>query len=349
MIQSPMTKFTMVFNGKSFLYILLLFLIFFVLGYMRDIFATFGISLLLAYLLDPLVNFMEKVKIRRKISIITIFLIFSLAVTFLLIFILPLIYGEILKIVAELPKYILIISSKLEKISYAMDIKLDIGTLKSFLTQKAGSISKVILSASADLTSSLYELVKYALNLMLIPILVFYFLKDFETIKENLFGIIRGRISGFNIDEAFMEFNQIIKTYFRGQLLVSLFLAIAYTTVLLVVGIEGAVTIGIISGALSIVPYLGFLTGFITSLFISYLQFNDLLHPFYILIGFSIVQFIESNFVTPKIIGESLGLHPTAVIFALMTGGYLLGVGGMIFSLPLAAFIKVFFIKKLKR
>lgn len=343
-----MNKITLFFNGKSFFYILLFVVAFFLFSYLRDILATFGISVLLAYLLDPLVNFMEKSKIRRSISIILIFFIFSTITLFLVIFIVPLIYGEIVKIVAELPKYILIISSKLEKLSGSMDIKLDIETLKGVLMQKAGSISKVILSAGAGLGSSLYELVKYALNLMLIPILVFYFLKDFKTIKENLFGILRGRISGFNIDEAFMEFNQIIKTYFRGQLLVSLFLAIAYTTVLLVVGIEGAVTIGLISGTLSIVPYLGFLSGFITSLFISYLQFNDLLHPFYILIGFSIVQFIESNFVTPKIIGESLGLHPTAVIFALMTGGYLFGIGGMIFSLPIAAFIKLVLIKKLK-
>lgn len=343
-----MNKITIFFNGKSFFYILLFVLVFFVFRYLRDILATFGISVLLAYLLDPLVHFMEKSKIRRSISIILIFFIFSTITLFLVIFIIPLIYGEIVKIVAELPGYILIISSKLEKLSGSMDIKLDIETVKAFLMQKAGSISKVILSVGAGLGSSLYELVKYALNLMLIPILVFYFLKDFKTIKENLFGIVRGRISGFNIDEAFMEFNQIIKTYFRGQLLVSLLLAIAYTTVLLVVGIEGAVTIGLISGALSIVPYLGFLSGFITSLFISYLQFNDLLHPFYILIGFSIVQFIESNFVTPKIIGESLGLHPTAVIFALMTGGYLLGIGGMIFSLPIAAFIKLVLIKKLK-
>lgn len=343
-----MNKITLFFNGKSFFYILLFVVAFFLFSYLRDILATFGISVLLAYLLDPLVNFMEKSKIRRSISIILIFFIFSTITVFLVIFIAPLIYGEIVKIVAELPKYILIISSKLENLSGSMAIKLDIETLKGFLMQKAGSISKVILSAGAGLGSSLYELVKYALNLMLIPILVFYFLKDFETIKENLFSILRGRISGFNIDEAFMEFNQIIKTYFRGQLLVSLFLAIAYTTVLLIVGIEGAVTIGLISGALSIVPYLGFLSGFITSLFISYLQFNDLLHPFYILIGFSIVQFIESNFVTPKIIGESLGLHPTAVIFALMTGGYLFGIGGMIFSLPIAAFIKLVLIKKLK-
>lgn len=343
-----MNKITLFFNGKSFFYILLFVVAFFLFSYLRDILATFGISVLLAYLLDPLVNFMEKSKIRRSISIILIFFIFSTITVFLVIFIAPLIYGEIVKIVAELPKYILIISSKLENLSGSMAIKLDIETLKGFLMQKAGSISNVILSAGAGLGSSLYELVKYALNLMLIPILVFYFLKDFETIKENLFSILRGRISGFNIDEAFMEFNQIIKTYFRGQLLVSLFLAIAYTTVLLIVGIEGAVTIGLISGALSIVPYLGFLSGFITSLFISYLQFNDLLHPFYILIGFSIVQFIESNFVTPKIIGESLGLHPTAVIFALMTGGYLFGIGGMIFSLPIAAFIKLVLIKKLK-
>ena len=344
-----MTKITVVFNGKNFLYILLLILLFFAFRHMGDILGTFGISVLIAYLIDPLVNFMEKAKIRRTVGIISIFLMFSVVVTFMFAFIFPIIYGEILKITSELPKYISILSSKLEKISLSMDIKLDIETLKSFLMQKAGSISKVIISASAGLGSSLYDIIKYLINLMLIPILVFYFLKDFKTIKQNLFYILRNRMGEFDIDEAFAEFNQIVKTYFRGQLLVSLFLAISYTLVLVLVGVEGGISIGFISGVLSIVPYLGFLTGFVSSLLISYLQFNDFLHPMYILIGFSIVQFVESNFVTPKIVGESLGLHPTAVIFALMTGGYLFGIGGMIFSLPVAAFIKVVFIKKLKR
>jgi predicted PurR-regulated permease PerM len=112
------------------------------------------------------------------------------------------------------------------------------------------------------------------------------------------------------------------------------------------VGVDGGLLIGVISGILSFIPYFGFLFGFVSSIVMSYLQFGDFFHPLYIIIGFTVIQFIESNIVTPKFVGESLGLHPTAVIFALMVGGYLLGLGGMIFSLPVAAFLKVYLKRK---
>lgn len=342
-----MNKINISVSGRSIFYFLSAVLLFFLFRYLRDILTTFGISILIAYLFDPLVNYMEKLRLRRSIGIVLIFFIFSLVVFFFFVFVFPLIYQEIMKIVSEIPRYIAVVTARLEKLSEMFDVNLDMESVKTFLIQRAGSVSKIILSAGVGIGASVYELAKYILNLMLIPILVFYFLKDFYLIKENTFEILRKKVTGFDIDEAYGEFNQIIRTYFRGQLLVSLFLGIAYMTVLLIVGVEGAVSIGLVSGILSIVPYLGFLTGFLSSVFISYVQFNDFLHPFYIVAGFGVVQFIESNFVTPKIVGESLGLHPAAVIFSLMAGGYLMGIGGMIFSLPIAAFIKLVVMKKL--
>jgi len=138
-----------------------------------------------------------------------------------------------------------------------------------------------------------------------------------------------------------MEFDKILSVYFRGQIIVAGLLAILYTSVLLIIGVKPAILIGLISGVLSIVPYLGFIIGFGASLIIAIVQFQDFLHPLLVVGGFAIVQMIEGNFITPKIIGESLGLHPTAVIFALLAGGTLFGIGGMILALPVAAFIKI--------
>jgi predicted PurR-regulated permease PerM len=181
---------------------------------------------------------------------------------------------------------------------------------------------------------------------MIIPILVFYFLKDFDLIKDKFFKIANKNFGNLNIENSFYEFNEIISRYFRGQLLVVTFLGISYSALLIIVGVDGGLLIGVISGILSFIPYFGFLFGFVSSIVMSYLQFGDFFHPLYIIIGFTVIQFIESNIVTPKFVGESLGLHPTAVIFALMVGGYLLGLGGMIFSLPVAAFLKVYLKRK---
>jgi len=124
-------------------------------------------------------------------------------------------------------------------------------------------------------------------------------------------------------------------------------LAVLYTTVLLVAGVKPAILIGLVSGLLSIVPYLGFIIGFGTSLVLSIVQYQDILHPMLVVGGFLIVQLLEGNLITPKIVGESLGLHPTAVIFALLAGGSLFGIGGMIIALPIAAFIKILLAEQL--
>jgi len=124
-------------------------------------------------------------------------------------------------------------------------------------------------------------------------------------------------------------------------------LAVLYTAVLLISGVKPAILIGLVSGVLSIVPYLGFIIGFGTSLILAAVQYQDILHPLMVVAGFAIVQVLEGNLITPKIVGESLGLHPTAVIFALLAGGTLFGIGGMIIALPVAAFVKIIAVKQL--
>jgi predicted PurR-regulated permease PerM len=114
-----------------------------------------------------------------------------------------------------------------------------------------------------------------------------------------------------------------------------------YTLVLLITGVKPALIVGLSAGLLSIVPYLGFVYGFGLSTILAYIQYSDIWHPAGIIIGFTVVQIIESNFITPKIVGDKLGLHPIVVIFALLVGGSLLGIAGMIFSLPVAAALKV--------
>jgi len=337
-----MKAFKIEFNLKQLFFIGFLLLLILFLAKLKDIITLFAISILIAYLFDPIVDYMEAKRINRVVGIFIIFLIFTLFLFLIAIFLIPILYSEAISIAKNLPEYFQKILPEVENLIKKVNPSFDVNMLKDALLGKLGVISKFLLSATKSVTSSVYSVIKTLLNIFLTPILVFYFLKDFDRIKENFFNIINVKFSHLKIEEYFNEFNSIVSRYFRGQLLVCLFLAFSYTVVLLIIGIEGAVLIGVISGLLSIVPYLGFLSGFISSLLIAYFQFNDFIHPLFVVIGFSVVQFIESNIVTPKLVGGSLGLHPTAVIFALMVGGYLFGIGGMIFSLPVAAFIKVY-------
>jgi len=326
--------------------LIFLFLLFLVINRLKDILTVFAVSILLAYLFDPLIDFMEKRRMGRTFSILVVFTVFSIICGLVVMFLFPILYSELTTIINNFPKYFQIFSAKFEVYAKNINPQFDINMIKDFIVGKFDVISKFLLSFTKNFTSSVYGILQSFFNIMIIPILVFYFLKDFDLIKDKFFKIANKNFGNLNIENSFYEFNEIISRYFRGQLLVVTFLGISYSALLIIVGVDGGLLIGVISGILSFIPYFGFLFGFVSSIVMSYLQFGDFFHPLYIIIGFTVIQFIESNIVTPKFVGESLGLHPTAVIFALMVGGYLLGLGGMIFSLPVAAFLKVYLKRK---
>lgn len=316
--------------------ILLIFLIFKIQG----ILAPFAISFFIAYLLDPVVDKMEKFHINRSFAILLIFLVAAAVITVVLLFIIPVVYREILFLIDKLPEYFGQLVDIIQKYTHTKGLDISYQEVLTYLKSKAGNISSAFFQAFGSVYSSVSGLVGQIVSYSLIPILIFYFLRDFDRLMAKGMKLIKAKFS-FDIENHITEFNSILNRYFRGQIAVSLILAVLYTLALFLSGIKGAVGIGVVSGILSIVPYLGFILGFSTSLIVAYFQYLDMWHPLYVIIGFTVVQFLESNIITPKLVGGSLGLHPTAVIFSLILGGYLLGIAGMIISLPVAAFIKV--------
>jgi len=316
--------------------LLLIFLIFNIQG----ILAPFAISFFIAYLLDPLVDKMEQYRINRSFAILLIFLLVAVIISVVLIFLLPVIYREIAFLIDKLPHYFGQLVELIQKYTHSDGLEITYQEAVNYLKGKVGKISSMFFQTFASVYSSVSGFVGQIVSYSLVPILIFYFLRDFDRLMAKGLDLAERKVS-FDIKPHVGEFNSILSRYFRGQLAVSLILAVLYTVALLISGIKGAIGIGVISGILSIVPYLGFLVGFVTSLIAAYFQYFDLWHPLYVVIGFTVVQFLESNFITPKLVGGSLGLHPTAVIFSLILGGYLLGIAGMIISLPVAAFIKV--------
>jgi len=306
----------------------------------QAIISVFAVSFFIAYLLDPLIDRMERAKIPRVLGILILIIFLTIAITLFLLAVLPLLYTEMQYLTKTLPKTITSIANMAESLAEKAGFDTSLANLKDQLAPKAGEIAKQVLSAAGDVISSATTALGAIINIAIIPILVFYFLKDFDRLTNRLFEILEKKWDT-DYKKYIMEFDKILSVYFRGQIIVAGLLAILYTSVLLIVGVKPAILIGLMSGILSIVPYLGFIIGFGASLILAIVQFQDFLHPLLIIGGFSIVQMVEGNFITPKIVGESLGLHPTAVIFALLAGGTLFGIGGMILALPVAAFIKI--------
>ena len=333
-------------NIRNTLLILFFLLLILLLYKIRTLLTPFAIAFFLAYLLEPLIDKAEHWKIPRSISILILFVVLSMIITVILLIIIPLAYSEVSVLFASLPDYIDKIIAIIKRFLTKFELQFSFEQVKNIIMDKGAELSKFSYITFGKIGSSVQSIIKNIITLALIPILLFYFSKDFKNIKVRLLNIIKQKTEK-DISEYVDEFNQILTRYFRGQFLVALILGILYTIVLMITGVSPAIVVGLTSGLLSIVPYLGFVVGFASSLLLAYLQFSDIWHPFGIIAGFMIVQFLESYFITPKLVGSTLGLHPTVVIFALITGGYLMGLAGMILSLPVAAIIKIWFVRLL--
>lgn len=128
-------------------------------------------------------------------------------------------------------------------------------------------------------------------------------------------------------------------SYFKAQLLIMLILCVLYSCALLIAGVKYAVLLGIISGMLSFVPYLGFAVGMVVSIIVAVVQYVDFWHPLFVVIGFLVVQVLESVIITPKVMGKSLGIHPVVAIILIIAAGFSTGPIGVVITLPLAAVI----------
>jgi len=304
------------------------------------IISVFVISFFIAYLLDPVIDRLEQLRIPRALGIIILIIITFIILTILSFTLFPLVYKEMQYLIRSTPETISSLIDMAQRLADKFNADISLANIKAQLAPKAAEITQQLFATAGGLLSSAKGAINSILHLAIIPILVFYFLKDFDHMSDKLFKILK-RNTDKDYRRYIIDFDKILSVYFRGQIIVATILGVLYTCVLLIAGVKPAILIGMISGILSVVPYLGFIIGFSASLVLAIVQYQDILHPALVIGGFTIVQLLEGNVITPKIIGESLGLHPTAVIFALLAGGSLFGIGGMIIALPVAAFIKI--------
>ncbi|TVZ34702.1 AI-2E family transporter [Seleniivibrio woodruffii] len=307
---------------------------------LQTIITVFAVSFFIAYMFDPVVDKFEERKIPRSVTILVMMALTAALIVLLLAWLIPVAASELQYLSNNVANYVDSLFGFVQTSAAVFDIQLDVNTLKQHIGSHSSDYLKEIFSSMSSLMSSFSSMVSVILNIALVPILVFYFLKDFDKILAKMLEFLNTRFK-MDFTGYYREFDNILSTYFRGQIIVAAILGLLYTLVLFIAGIKPAVIVGTVSGILSVVPYLGFIVGFTVSVILAALQYGDFLHPTMVIAGFALVQFFEGNFITPRILGGSLGLHPTAVIFSLMAGGALFGIGGMIIALPVAAFLRV--------
>lgn len=314
-----------------------------------DIILMFLASVLIAYILNPIVNFFERLRVGRTLGVFILALVTGAVLLLLLGLALPVIIEDTIYFLNNVPDYVSRFFAFTEKILTRLGVEVSLESVRAFIIERIGMITRYALNTVTTAAASVKGIVMLILNLVLIPVLVFFLLKDFPKVKEFTNALVeRLRLQTFMAH--LTEFETLIGRYFRGMFFVGLVLSALYITTLLIIGVKGAVLLGLLTGMGGMIPYVGFTVGIIVSVTLAAVQFQDFIHPLYVVLGFTVVQILESTVITPKIVGDSMGLNPVLVIFALMMGGALFGLIGMIIALPIAAFIKImlnkYFFKK---
>jgi len=313
-----------------------------VLWLLAPILTPFVAAGLLAYIGDPLADRLENWKLPRTLAVVTVFLLTIVSAALLILLVFPLIQAQVVALLEALPGII----AQFEQVwlprltqLFGVSPDQDIG-FAAFLDRygdMAGSWGTKVL---VSLSRSGGALAAAVISLFLVPILTFYLLRDWDYMLRHLGSLVPAsqRDTVFTLAR---ESDEVLGAFLRGQLLVMLGLAILYSVGLSLVGLEFAIAIGVVAGLVSFVPYLGFVFGIGLAGLTVALEPDPLIRLAGVVATFSIAQMIEGTVLTPKLVGDRIGLHPVIVIFAVTAGGQLFGFFGVLLALPAAAVLSV--------
>ena len=322
----------------------------FLIYWLSPVLTPFLIAATLAYLTDPLVNRLQKWHLPRVLAVSMVFIFLLFLFILGLLFILPLLEQELVLLVSKLPKIINWLQNEilpwLARFLPGAD-SVNLQSMQETFSKNASQAGGAIGTLLKTISTSGMVLVGFFTNLVLIPVVMFYLLRDWKKLITGIHELLPRRIEPATV-VLVKESDEVLSAFIRGQLMVMLGLSILYTIGLRIAGLDLAMLIGSISGLVSIVPYLGFIVGVSAATIAAVIQYHDWIHVLYVFIAFGVAQSIESSLLTPLLIGDKIGLHPVAVIFSVLAGGQLFGFMGILLALPVAAVVMVFirFFKK---
>jgi len=331
-------------DSKKWL-LLVLFVVFFLLFYLlASILTSFLFASLLAYLGDPVVDKLESYGTPRTGAVVLVFLSILLFVVLMPFILIPLLQQQLVELFAKLPRYIDWIQLHVAPvISEALNIDIEIlngEQLKKVIGKhwrEFGNIASPIYTA---VSQSGMMMLAWLVNLALVPVVTFYLLRDWDKLVENVHGLIPSKLEP-TVVEITKQSDLVLGAFLRGQLTVMMALGTIYILGLWMLGLDLAFLIGLFAGVVSFVPYLGFIVGILLAGIAAFMQFGDFVHLIGVVAVFSVGQMIEGMVLTPLLVGDKIGLHPVAVIFAIMAGGQLFGFTGILLALPVAAVLMV--------
>lgn len=311
---------------------------------LAPVLTPFLCAALLAYLGDPLIDRLEVRKIPRSWAVALVFGVILLGLLLLLLFLIPLLTHQFKGLIQRLPAHIDWFQSHiLPWIQDHLGVEpesLSLHGLQARLiafAQDMGDMAGSLLESFRDSSAAFFT---WLANLILVPVLTFYLLRDWDLLVAKIRHLLPRRVEPV-ISKLAQESDEVIGAFLRGQLIVMAALGILYSIGLAMIGLDFSLLIGMLAGLVSFVPYLGLIMGVLVASVAALLQFHSVFSLIPVLIVFGVGQLISDFLLTPKLVGDRIGLHPVAVLFAVLAGGHLFGFFGILLALPAAAVIAV--------
>lgn len=300
-------------------------------------------GLVIAYFLAPVVSFFERNNIPRWLGAILVLLSFGSIAAAIITLVLPLISSQVGALVDAAPGYI----QKL-RTSYTPWVEEwlqrfqpdDVEKLRSAAGQSAGQAANWLAKLFREVVSGGVALIDAFALAIIAPVVAFFTLRDWPTLTTSIdsvfprkhYDVIRAQLT---------DIDNTLSGFIRGQALVCLALGCIYSTGLTMVGLKYSLAIGVTSGVLSFIPYIGTAFGWISSIILALVQFDDMMHVGLVVVVFYVGHFLEAYVLTPKLVGNRVGLHPIWILFALICGAKLMGFTGLLIAVPTAAVLGV--------
>lgn len=308
---------------------------------LRPVLTPFLLGAILAYILQPGVAWLVRHRVPRTLAALLMMLFFALVVTLVGLLIIAVVQKEGPELKQQIPGLIVHLHDWAQpKLAFlGLGDSFDFSNLRDLLTgQLEGSAQTVALAAWKSLRTSGNVMITLIGNVVMVPLVLFYLLYDWNTMLSRVAGFIPRRWLAKTVELA-TEMDHTLSQYLRGQLLVMGVLAAFYGIALAIAGFEIALPVGIFTGLAVFIPYVGYATGLALALLAALLQFGDWYGFGAVAVIYGVGQVLESMFLTPRLVGERIGLHPLAVIFALLAFGQLFGFFGVLLALPVSAIL----------
>ncbi|MDQ7784768.1 MAG: AI-2E family transporter [Desulfomonilaceae bacterium] len=308
------------------------------------------VAFFLAYILNPLTNYLQNRRVPRSIAAFLVVLTGVSCIVAIVLALLPALIGEIVNFASQAPRYFAALHQLALKAAEIVDIRIPenwsqvvdllIARGREMLPNIAKSATGIVSQVVSSVFRSTMSVLSVVVHVILVPVIAYYLLVSFEDIRKGIVDLIPPYTREPIVDKL-RKIDMVLASFIRGQLTIAAILGVLYSLGFIVIGIDLALVIGVVSGILWIVPYLGTLIAVVAGSAMALAQFGDLVHVAYVCFWIAGVQLLESYVLTPKIVGEAIGLHPVVYILALIVGANLFGFVGMLVAIPVTAVLKV--------